>query len=72
MEKTTHAEPSTRNGRNLTTEADKLMLDVTDHVGAPTSQRRHRRSLERYTGYMDLMKERIVIEPSSFEEIVQH
>ena len=47
------------------------MLDVTEHVGAPTSQRRQRRSPDRYTRYMALMNECIVIEPSSFEEEVQ-
>ena len=34
---TTHAEPSTINGRNHTREVDRLMLDATEHVGAPTS-----------------------------------
>ena len=38
--KNTHAEPSTINGRKRTREADRLMLDATEHVGAPTSQRR--------------------------------
>ena len=68
---TTHAEPSTRNGRKCTREADRLMLDVTEHVGAPTSQCRQRRSLDKYTRYMALMSECIVTEPSSFEEEVQ-
>ena len=71
MEKPTHAEPSTRNGRKRTREADKLMLDATEHVGAPTSQCRQRRSPDRYTEYMVLMSECIVTEPSSFEEVVQ-
>ena len=35
----THAEPSTRNFRRRTTEADRLRLDVTEHVGAATSLR---------------------------------
>ena len=35
---TTHADPSTRNGRKCTREADILMIDATEHVGAPTSQ----------------------------------
>ena len=34
---TTHADPSTRNGRKHTREADRLMLYATEHVGAPTS-----------------------------------
>ena len=36
VEETTHVEPSTRNGRKRTKEADRLMLDVTNHVGTPT------------------------------------
>ena len=44
VEETTHAEPSTRNGTKCTREARILMLDVIEHVGAPTSQCRHRRS----------------------------
>ena len=47
------------------------MLDATEHVGAPTSQRMQRRSPDRYTGYMALMSECIVTEPSYFEEAVQ-
>ena len=57
---TTHAKPSTRNGRKHTREADRFMLDATEHVGAPTSQRRQRRSPNRYTGYMALMSGCIV------------
>ena len=37
VEENTHAEPSTRNGRRCTTEADRLRLDVAENVGAPTS-----------------------------------
>ena len=33
----THAEPSTILGRRRTTKADRLRLDVREHVGAPTS-----------------------------------
>ena len=40
VEETTHAEPSTRNGRKHTREAERLMLDATENVGAPTSQHR--------------------------------
>ena len=58
---TTHAGPSSR-------EVDRLLLDARESVGSPTSQHRHRRSLERYIGYMDLMRKGIEIEPSSFEE----
>ena len=65
---TTHADPSTRNGRNHTKEADGLMLDVVENVGAPTSQRRYTRSPDRYIGHVALMSEFIVTEPSYFEE----
>ena len=34
----THADPSTRNGRRRTTEADRLRLYAAENVGAPTSQ----------------------------------
>ena len=40
VSETTHAEPSTRNGRKCTREADRLMLDAIEHVGAPTSHHR--------------------------------
>ena len=42
VEKNTHAEPSTINGRRCTTEADRLRLDAAENVGAPTSLRRQR------------------------------
>ena len=71
MAKKTHADPSTRLGRRHTTEADRLRLDATEHVGAPTSLRRQRQSPDRFTGYMALMSKCIVTEPSSFEEAVQ-
>lgn len=67
MEAPTHAETS-RDGRKCTREADNLMHDVRENVGAPTSQHRQRRSLDRYTSYMALMSESVEIEPSSFEE----
>ena len=35
---TTHAEPSTRNGRKRTIEANRFMLDATKHVGAPSRE----------------------------------
>ena len=38
----TCADPSTRNGRKCTTEADILRLDAVEKVGAPTSLRRQR------------------------------
>ena len=37
VEKTTHVEPSTRNGRKCTREAERFILDAIEHVGAPTS-----------------------------------
>jgi hypothetical protein len=40
VEEATHAETSIINGKNHTTEADRLRLDVAQNVGAPTSQRR--------------------------------
>ena len=51
----THAEPSTRLGRRHTMEADILRLDAVEHVGEPTSLRRQRQSLDKFTGYMALM-----------------
>ena len=40
-------------------------------MGAPSSQRRKRRSPERYTRYMALAGECVETEPSSFDEAVQ-
>jgi hypothetical protein len=37
VEETTQSDPSIRNGRKCTIEADRLRLDVTQNVGAPTS-----------------------------------
>ena len=64
----THAEPSTENGRRHTMEADRLRLDATKNVGVPTSLRRWRKSPDKFTGYMALMRQCIVTEPSSFQE----
>jgi hypothetical protein len=71
VEETTQAEPSIRNGRKCTTEADILRLDVAQNVGAPTSQCIQRQSPDRFVGYMALMSKCIVTEPSSFQEAVQ-
>jgi hypothetical protein len=71
VEETTQADPSIRNGRKRTTEADRLKLDVAQNVGAPTSQCRQRQSLDRFFGYMALMRKCIVTKPSSFQEAVQ-
>jgi hypothetical protein len=67
VEEATHAEPSIRNGRKHTMEADRLRLDAAHNVGAPTSQRRQRQYHDRFTGYMDLMRKCIVTESSSFQ-----
>jgi hypothetical protein len=37
VEEATQVDPSIKNGRKHTTEADKLRLDATHNVGAPTS-----------------------------------
>lgn len=70
VETSTHADTS-RDGRKHSREADRLMLDARQNVEEPSSQRRQRRSLERYTGYMALVGECVDSEPSSFEEAVQ-
>jgi hypothetical protein len=49
---------------------DRLRLDVAQNVGVPTSQRRQRQSLDRFTRYMALMRKCIVTEPSYFYEAV--
>jgi hypothetical protein len=71
VEESTHAEPSIRNGKKRTTEADRLRLDAAQNVGAPTSQHRQRQSPDRFTRYMALMRKCIVMKPSSFQEAVQ-
>jgi len=70
VEEPTHAKTS-RDGRKRTKEADRLMHDSRENVGAPTSQRMQRRSLDQYTGYMALMSESVETKPSSFKEAVQ-
>ena len=49
-----------------------MLDDARENVGAPTSQRRQRRSPESYTRYMAIMSKCVVTEPSSFKEEVQH
>jgi hypothetical protein len=71
VEETTQVEPSIRNGKKRTTEADRLRLEATQNIGAPISERRQRQSPERFAGYMALMSKCIVTEPSSFQEAVQ-
>ena len=66
MAEKTHALPSTGNGRRHTMEADRLRLDVVENVGAATSLHKQRHSVDNFTGYMALMSNCIVIEPSSF------
>ena len=70
METSTHAETS-RDGWKCSKEVDRLMLDALENVGQPSSQRRQRRSPERYIGYMALLGECVDTEPSSLEEVVQ-
>jgi hypothetical protein len=71
VEEATQADPSIKNGRKRTTEADRLRLDVAQNVGAPTSQHKQRQSPDKFTGYMALMRECILTEPYSFQEAVQ-
>ena len=70
METSTQVD-SSKEGRKRTRDADKLLDDARENVGAPTSQRRQRRSPERYARYMALMGKCVVTEPSSFKEAVQ-
>ena len=70
METSTHAETS-RDRQKRSREAGRLMLDVRENVGQPSSQRRQRRSPERYTGYMALVGECVDTKPYSFEEAMQ-
>ena len=72
VEKITHPEPSIRNGKRRTMEADRLRLDAEKNVGAPTLQGRKRHSFDLFTGYMALTRKCIVIEPYSFQESIQH
>eukprot|EP00253_Pinus_taeda_P008558 PITA_08558 len=71
VETSTHAE-SSRDGQKRSTEVDRLVMDLRENVGQPASQHRHRRSPERYIGYMALVWECVKTEPSSFEEAVQY
>jgi hypothetical protein len=70
VEETTQVEPSIRNGRKRTMEAEILRLDVAQNIGAPISQHRQRQSPDRFVGYMALMRKCIVTEPYSFQEAV--
>jgi len=70
VEETTHAAPIIR-GQMHMTEVERLAQDAEKVVGPPTAQRRQRQSPDRYTGYMDLVRKCVVIEPSSFEEAVE-
>eukprot|EP00253_Pinus_taeda_P035537 PITA_35537 len=68
---TSNQAESSRDGQKHTREADRLLKVVRENVGAPSSQRRQRRSPKRYIGYMALAGECVETEPSSFEEAVQ-
>eukprot|EP00253_Pinus_taeda_P015776 PITA_15776 len=70
VETSTHAE-SSRDGRKHSREANRLMMDARENAIHLSSQRRQRRSPERYTGYMALVGECAESKPSSFEEAVQ-
>jgi len=61
---------SSRDGRKCTREADRLLHDSRESLGAPTFECRQRRSPERYTGYMALMSGCVLTNPYSFEEVV--
>eukprot|EP00253_Pinus_taeda_P007007 PITA_07007 len=67
---TTHAAPTIR-GRKRLTEAERLAQDAEKVVGPPTAQLRQRQSPDRYTGYMALMSQCVMTEPSSFDEAVE-
>jgi len=56
-----------REGRKWTREVDKLLSDVRENVGTPTSQRRQRKLPDQYTRYMTLMSEMVETKPSSFK-----
>jgi len=68
---TSTQEVSSKDGRKNTKEADRLLHDTRENVGAPTSQRKQRRSSDRYTRYMALMSGCVDTDLSSFEEAVQ-
>ena len=69
VETSTHAE-SSRDGRKRSREANRLMMDVREDVGQPSSHHRKRRAPEQYTGYMALVRQCVETETSSFEELV--
>ena len=71
VDENTHVDPSIRNNRRRTMEADRLRLDAEENVGAHTSQCKQRQSPERFTRYMALMSRCIVIEPYSFQEALK-
>ena len=62
---------SSREGRKCTREAERLLDDSWENVRATSSHHRKRRSPNRYNGYMALMGECFVREPSSFQEAVK-
>jgi len=70
VEAPTNVETS-RDGRKHTREANRLMHDARENVGAPKSQRRQRRAPDWYTSYMAMIRKSVEIEPSSFEEVVK-
>ena len=70
METFTQAE-SSREGRKRTREAERLVQDVRENLGAPSNQRRQIRSPDWYTGYMAFMTKLVETKTSFFEEEVE-
>ena len=48
-----------------------MAQDAEKVVGPPTTQCKQRQSPDRYTGYMALMSQCVMTEPSSFEEAME-
>lgn len=70
VETTTQVEPS-REGRKRTREAETLVHDARENVGAPSNKHRHIRSPNWYTSYMSLMTKLVESGPSPFKEEVE-
>eukprot|EP00253_Pinus_taeda_P018792 PITA_18792 len=70
VETSNQVEPS-REGRKRTREAEIIVHNTRENVGAPSNQCRQRNSPDRYTRYMALMIDLVEIETSSFEEAVE-
>ena len=68
---TFYQEKPSKEGRKRTMEADILVQDARENVGAPSNLCRQTRSPERYTGYMALMAELIETKPLYFDEEIE-